>query len=104
TYDAPEARNSQTAVWTGTEMIVWGGVNGNNGFLASGGKYSPSTDTWTATSTDSAPAGRVFHTAVWTGNEMIVWGGQDENYISLNTGGRYGPGINEWTAPSMTNA
>lgn len=78
TYDAPEARSSQTAVWTGTEMIIWAGVGGSGAYPVVGGKYSPSTDTWTGTSADSAPAGRVFHTAVWTGNEMIVWGGQDE--------------------------
>ena len=28
--DAPEARGDHTAVWTGTEMIVWGG-NGQSG-------------------------------------------------------------------------
>ena len=84
-------------------MIVWGGIDGNNGYLVSSGKLQSSTDTWTATSADSAPACRVYHTAVWTGNEMIVWGRQDENYVSLNTGGRYNPGTNEWTATSMTN-
>jgi hypothetical protein len=25
TINAPSARNFHTAVWTGTEMIVWGG-------------------------------------------------------------------------------
>ena len=54
-------------------MIVWGGCN-DSGSLNTGGRYNPSTDSWTATSTTNAPAGRV-HTAVWTGSEMIVWGG-----------------------------
>lgn len=26
TTDAPGARHSHTAVWTGTEMIIWGGI------------------------------------------------------------------------------
>ena len=43
-------------------------------FLNTGGRYNPSTDSWTATSTTNAPSGRVGHTAVWTGSEMIVWG------------------------------
>ena len=44
--------------------------------LNTGGRYNPSTDTWTATSTGAnVPAAREVHTAVWTGTEMIVWGG-----------------------------
>ena len=40
-----------------------------------GGRYNPSTNSWTPTSTTDAPSGRYSHTAVWTGSEMIVWGG-----------------------------
>jgi hypothetical protein len=87
-------------VWTGSEMIVWGGVN--RIYLKSGAKYNPSADSWTATSTTNAPGARWGHKAVWTGNQMIVWGGSDgTNY--LNTGGRYSPGANSWTATSTIN-
>ena len=79
-------------------MIVWGGDDDVND-LNTGGKYSPSTDNWTATSTVNAPAARSAHTAVWTGSEMIVWGGNADN-----TGGRYNPGTDSWTATSTTNA
>ena len=75
TTNAPAGRASHTAVWTGSEMIVWGGVRSAAGYLNTGGRYNPSTDSWTATSTTNAPAGRYGHTAVWTGSEMIVWGG-----------------------------
>ena len=54
-------------------MIVWGG-DGTR-LLNTGGRYNPSTDSWTATSTTNAPGARSSHTAVWTGSEMIVWGG-----------------------------
>src|SRR5438477_7822465 len=74
--NAPAARADHTAVWTGSEMIVWGG-NGGTNYLNTGGKYDPSTDSWTATSTTNAPAARVGNTAVWTGSEMIIWGGSD---------------------------
>jgi hypothetical protein len=70
---APQGRNDHTAVWTGTEVIVWGGYG--NAFLNSGGRYDPLTDTWTATRDIGAPEPRYSHTAVWTGTEMIVWGG-----------------------------
>ena len=55
-------------------MIVWGGSYGSPTFNT-GGRYNPSTDSWTATSTINAPMPEYAHTAVWTGSEMIVWGG-----------------------------
>src|SRR5947207_6723740 len=98
TTNAPTARYGHTAVWTGSEMIVWGG--GSN----TGGRYNPSTDSWTATSTTNAPTARSRHTAVWTGSEMIVWGGYNFPTGDLNTGGRYNPSTDSWTATSTTNA
>jgi N-acetylneuraminic acid mutarotase len=82
-------------------MIVWGGADGSS-LLNTGGRYNPSTDTWTATSTINAPEGRTVHTAVWSGSEMIVWGGGGNNG-SLNTGGRYNPSTDTWAATSTTN-
>jgi N-acetylneuraminic acid mutarotase len=90
TVNAPDGRTTHTAVWTGSDMIVWGGQAGFLGYyFNTGGRYDPSTDSWTATSTANAPAGRFRHTAVWTGNQMIVWGGilYSNNYTS--TGRRY---------------
>ena len=97
TINAPTGRYEHTAVWTGSEMIVWGAGAGNTG-----GRYNPSTDSWTATSTVNAPSGRAWNTAVWTGSEMIVWGGFDGS--ELNTGGRYDPSTDSSTATSTTNA
>ena len=74
TTNAPSGRIGHTAVWTGSEMIVWGGYDVNT-ISNTGGRYDPSTDSWTATSTTNAPEARYGHTAVWTGSEMIVWGG-----------------------------
>jgi len=103
TTNAPSPRNDHTAVWTGSEMIVWGGQDSTT-YLNTGGRYNPSTDSWTPTSTLNAPAARKLHTAVWTGTEMIVWGGYDGNFLSLNSGGRYDPGTDSWTATTTTNA
>jgi hypothetical protein len=82
TTNAPVGRSSHTAVWTESEMIIWGG-----GSLNTGGRYNPGADSWMATTTINAPDGRNWHTAVWTESEMIVWGGDKFGY--LNTGGRY---------------
>ena len=102
TTGAPDARYNHTAVWTGSEMIVWGGF-GNGVYFNTGGKYDPSTDSWTATSTTGAPDARYNHTGVWTGSEMIVWGGYDGT-IALNTGGRYNPGTDSWIATRTSDA
>jgi N-acetylneuraminic acid mutarotase len=101
TTNVPSARDFHTSVWTGSEMIVWGGA-GFGGLFNTGGRYNPTTDTWTATSITNAPTGRISHTAVWTGSEMIVWGGADGTSY-LNTGGRYNPSTDSWTATRTTN-
>ena len=79
----PLTRYGHTAVWTGSEMIVWGGVFVSN----IGGRYNPSTDTWTATSSINAPHHRADHTAVWTGTEMIIWGADSYAAHILHTVG-----------------
>jgi hypothetical protein len=99
--NAPSPRVAP-AVWTGSEMIVWGGTPDGSSYLNTGARYNPTTDSWTATSTTNAPVARSGHTVVWTGNEMIVWGGSNGGF--LNTGGRYNPGADSWTATSTINA
>ena len=94
TNAAPTRRQKHTAVWTGTEMLVWGGVS-NTTYYANGGRYNPVDDTWTALPALGAPTARSVHTAVWTGSEMLVWGGM--NSSPLSTGGRYNPVANSWT-------
>src|SRR5437899_2169190 len=88
TTDAPDGRAVHTAAWTGSEMIVWGGIDENLLVLNTGGKYNPTSDSWTPTTTVNAPAARYQHTAVWAGSEMISWGGNDENLLPVNTGGK----------------
>jgi N-acetylneuraminic acid mutarotase len=99
TTNAPSARDSHAAVWTGSEMIVWGGFG--IPLTNTGGRYDPASDTWVATSTTNAPSPRSGHTAVWTGSEMIVWGGINVTQTN-NTGGRYNPATDTWVATSTT--
>ena len=103
TTGVPDGRAFHTAVWTGTEMIVWGGFGGTSGNLNTGGRYNPSTDSWVATTTSGAPEARRFPTAVWTGTEMIVWGGLG-NTGKLKTGGRYNPSTDSWVATTTNGA
>jgi N-acetylneuraminic acid mutarotase len=104
TINAPSPRFIHTAVWTGSEMIVWGGSDENFQPLNTGARYNPGSDTWTPISTTNVPVPRISHSAVWTGSEMIVWGGTDYSSEEFNTGGRYNPSADSWTATSITNA
>jgi len=99
---AASGRYDHTAVWTGTEMIVWGGV-----FQSCcespvhpvvGGRYNPVTDSWQVMDSSGAPAGRTLHAALWTGEEMIISGGNHQPSFVDDTGGRYDPATNAWTS------
>src|SRR5262249_40543469 len=99
---APSARDGHKAVWTGTEMIIWGGGAGG-GTANTGGRYNPATNTWMVMipRPPALVSLRAFaQTAVWTGTEMIVWGGSGGGAPPRNTGGRYNPVTGTWTATS----
>jgi N-acetylneuraminic acid mutarotase len=101
---APDGRESHTAIWTGSAMVVWGGYGLSPAvFLNSGGRYDPASDTWTPTSTIGAPLGRQNHTAIWTGSRMVVWGGSGSDG-TLDSGGRYDPVADSWSATSSVGA
>jgi N-acetylneuraminic acid mutarotase len=105
TTGAPQGRTLYSAIWTGGQMIIWGGsdnVTGANTYLNTGGRYDPATDTWTPTSMVNVPAPREAHSAVWTGGLMVVWGGH--NPSSLSTGGRYDPATDSWTPTAVGGA
>jgi hypothetical protein len=93
---SPSGRYDHTAVWTGNEMIVWGGTFQSccepPVFPHTGGRYDPATDSWQPTSASDAPLGRTGHTAVWTGDQMVLWGGS-----TPGSGARYDPLADVWT-------
>jgi hypothetical protein len=102
---APVARKRAEAVWTGSEMIVWGGENGSqNASFNSGGHYDPLTDTWEATSLTGAPEGRAFFSSFWTGSEMLVWGGFRRGTGQVDSGGLYNPVTRTWRPTSLNGA
>ena len=101
----PQARMSAAEVWTGNEMVVWGGARAGRDLIADGGRYAPATDGWLPISNVGAPSPRWLPSAVWTGTEMIVWGGFTERWGGpANDGARYNPVTNTWTPMSGTGA
>ncbi len=99
----PACYQGFSAVWTGNEMIVWGGSTDLHGYVNTGGRYNPATDSWSATTLAGAPEARLSHTAVWTGQRMIIWGGVNGgppgsgSETPLDTGGWYDPSTDRWT-------
>ncbi len=95
-----DPRHLHTAIWTGSEMIVWGGRSSLGANQADGARYVPATDTWVAISGSGAPEARAEHTAIWTGSQMVIWGGMGPG-TSPTSGGRYDPLADIW-APTST--
>ncbi len=109
TTGAPAPRTDATAVWTGTEMIVWGGTMPEQPMpLNDGGRYNPGTDTWLPVPTAGAPAGRIGHTATWSGGVMLVWGGlgslASSDVIPFNDGAFYVPESDAWVSMPSAGA
>ena len=98
---APGARRNHTAVWTGTEMIVWGGTTGL--YNLPNRRYNPATNVWRTIETSDSPNGQELHGAVWTGTQMIIWGGTN-GLVNSNFGRRYDPVLDSWSGVTSVGA
>ncbi|MDQ6948687.1 MAG: hypothetical protein M3256_21130 [Actinomycetota bacterium] len=94
-----EGRGAHSAVWTGKEMVVWGGSGGPFGpVLGDGAAYDPATDRWRPIT--AAPlAARSEHSGTWTGSAMILWGGDHSSSGNADVpdGAAYDPSTDSWT-------
>ncbi|MGZ3768297.1 MAG: Kelch repeat-containing protein [Bdellovibrio sp.] len=103
---SPMARYKHSAVWSGSEMLIWGGesyVPGSHFYLGDGARYNPSTNVWTAIQNTNSPSERSEHTALWTGSKMIIWAGGG-NASFLGNGGIYDPVTDTWSTISSQNS
>lgn len=97
TSEAPSAASGATsAVWTGTEVLTWGGTE-----LGAPAAYDPLTDQWRALPgwplRDAArPPG------IWTGSQLVVWGSSMHTDRPKRGGAIYDPATDSWqlTAPA----
>lgn len=106
---APAKRGDHTMIWTGTEVLVWGGYDfDGSDYLKSGGRYNPVSDSWAAMTGLNAPAKRSGHSAVWTGSEMIIWGGgyltSGLDWSHRSAFGSYDPAADQWTVGATVGA
>lgn len=102
--DLPDApiigRNGTAMVWTGTEMVVWGGsaydpVTDTVPGLSDGAALNLANGTWRVIG-ESPLSGRHSPAAAWTGTEMIVWGGFLGDDLRINDGAAYNPNTDSW--------
>ncbi|MEQ1876062.1 MAG: kelch repeat-containing protein [Bdellovibrionia bacterium] len=91
----PGARWGHNVVWTGTEMLVWGGSDPN--LPGTGGVYDPATDSWRQMTTSGAPSGRMWAVGIWTWSGLVIWGGEGGTTVR-GDGATYNPAANSWTA------
>ena len=97
-----DGRNHASYVWTGREIIVFGGEIPDGAFggdedgppQRSGAAYDPTSQRWRQIA-DAPIAPRSGANAFWTGAEMLVWG-QDEQGPSIDDGAAYDPTTNTW--------
>jgi hypothetical protein len=94
---APPPRSLATAVWTGSVVIVSGGVDdSNNNLLRDAYAYDPDAKTWT---TLPPPAtNRCRSLGLWDGTRAIFWGGTDQNNVALAGADRFD--LTNWTTSS----
>jgi hypothetical protein len=93
-----EGRISPSGVWTGSEVLVWGGWIwdeegvGISGAAADGVAYHIKQDRWRAIPEAPIEA-RARHLAAWTGREMLVWGGLGR---AAPDGAAFNPAAGSW--------
>lgn len=81
-------------VWTGSEVIVWGGEKPSEGaWHGDGAAFDPATGTWRDLA-DSPLSPRSEHVAVWTGEEVVICCGRIVG--SGSSAATYDPAADEW--------
>jgi N-acetylneuraminic acid mutarotase len=97
-----KASSRAKLVWTGTEILVWGGnfsVATDNGF-----RYNPVSNVWTAIPVTAQPAARTGFAMEFISNKVIVWGGLSSGGTRLGDGAMFDLSSNTWTTINTTGA
>jgi hypothetical protein len=91
----------QATVWTGSELIIWGGLDGaqfsgaHPNALADGASYNPTTDSWQ--SLPNGPlSGRGATVSAWTGAEVVLLGGGSASGEYYTDAAAFNPKAGTW--------
>jgi len=98
---------TDTTVWTGSELIVWGGggEDGGGPMRADGFRFDPVTGA-TISIVEAPIDGRGNEVSAWTGQELLIWGGWSEGPPFFDDGAAYDPTTDTWRtlAPAPISA
>jgi N-acetylneuraminic acid mutarotase len=100
-------RTEHRAVWTGEEMIIWGGRDAEHSAgVTTGARYNPRTDSWRSIAPAPGYTSPLYASMVWTGAEAIVWGGfpLDFQRSEAGRGARWDPETDTWTEVTTEGA
>ena len=95
-----EGRAYASAVWSGRELIVWGGTTtpaGNSGGRADGAAYNPESNSWRRLSLSPLSAG--IPSGVWNGSEVLYGptrSGNANGMFASTTAAVYNPSTDAW--------
>jgi hypothetical protein len=92
-------------VWTGTELVVWGGCYYDTSqpppfplvcsSPTTGARYNPATDTWRGMSEVGAPNNGQTRGLTWTGSRVFAWSGEGPAAL-------YDPSADAWSPASSS--
>ena len=89
------ARSDEVKVWTGHELILWGGsTSGRSRALDDGAAFNPQTGTWRRLAV-SPLSGRQDAIGVWSGTRLLVVAGKRDN-TELADGAAYDAATDTW--------
>jgi hypothetical protein len=77
--------------------------------VLTGGRYTPSTDSWLPTAEAGAPSARSNPHAAWTGSRLLVWSGAAPGPLGypgeiVGDGALFDPATDGWTPVSTAGA
>jgi hypothetical protein len=89
-------RSGGVGVWTGRQMIVWGGA-ADNKLKRDGASYDPATRTWVMLPISPLSA-RTAMATVLAGDSLFIWGGSDQSKAGRALDGAvYDTATRKWT-------
>ena len=96
----PRLLVSNATVWTGDELILWGGNEefGDPPHFDVGYAFDPATRSW-RTLPPSSLSPRSWAAGVWTGHEVLIWGGANgfaPDDGAFADGAAFDPAANRW--------
>jgi hypothetical protein len=86
---APSPRGEHIGVWTGGDLLVWGGCGEDcSKVYADGGRFVPGSGggSWTPIGEQAGLSARRGHTAVVSDSAILIWGGRVGSSEHLDTG------------------